>query len=336
MSESVVLCPGQGAQAVGMGRGWAQASAAARRVFEEADAILRDGGVDRLGAPLSSLCFEGPAERLNRTDASQPAIFTVSIACHAALRERGDERAAELGRPSAAAGLSLGEYTALCLAGAFDFAEGLRLVATRGKLMQEAAEASRGGMVALMGADEAQAQGLCDLAAEGDVLVAANFNAPGQIVLSGHAAACERAVGLAGSLGCRATPLVVAGAFHSPLMRPAADRMAESLAAADLRPPAFEVWSNVTAQPHPAEDLELLRRRLVEQIVSPVRWSQTCATLAAGSRPEPAPAASRAVEASPSPSGTSRKFHELAPGTVLKGLLRRIDRSCEVINHDQP
>ncbi|NNM26245.1 MAG: ACP S-malonyltransferase, partial [Phycisphaerales bacterium] len=241
MSDTIVLCPGQGAQAVGMGHAWREQSPAAAATFAEADAVLGD----RFGASLSSLCFEGPAERLNETLVSQPAIFTCSVACARALADGSSA-------PSyaAAAGLSLGEYTALHLAGVFDFADGLELVATRGRLMQQAADASQGGMVAVIGADEETATTLAADAAGDETLVPANFNAPGQIVLSGHRSACGRAVALAGERSLRATPLTVAGAFHSPLMQPAADAMAEVLAATALRPPSLPVWSNVTAAPH--------------------------------------------------------------------------------------
>lgn len=170
------------------------------------------------------ISFDGPAETLNRTDVSQPALYTCAIASFHAMQDRPDAPTI-----SACAGLSLGEYTALHLAGAFSFEDGLRLVATRGKLMQAAAEASRGGMVALIGADEAQAQAVCDGAAQGEVLVCANFNAPGQIVLSGHASACDRALEFASTVGCRATRLQVAGAFHSPLMASAAELMQKRL-----------------------------------------------------------------------------------------------------------
>lgn len=309
-SAKIILCPGQGAQAVGMGKAWHDASDAARRAFAEADEALGDS----LGAPLSEICFTGPAERLNQTDVSQPAIYVCSVACHRALEERNGPM-----NITAAAGLSLGEYTALHMAGVFNFIDGLRLVARRGQLMQQAAEQSRGGMVALIGADDAQAEEVCRRAmahAGGDqVLVCANLNAPGQIVLSGHAAACEAAVRVAAEMDLKATPLTVAGAFHSPLMQPAADQMAQTLAEADFRPPRAEVWSNVTAQPHDPADMELLKRRLVEQIVRPVRWSQTCQALASGGEIE---------------------YHELAPGTVLRGLMRRIDRNRKVISHDGP
>ncbi len=305
----VILCPGQGAQAVGMGKAWAEASPAAAAVFREADEVLGGG----LGRPLSELCFAGPPDRLNRTDVSQPAILACSIACWRGLLERGERRPI-----TATAGLSLGEYTALCLAGAIDFASALRLVARRGQLMQAAAEASDGGMVALIGADEAQADQVCRRATGGPenlVLVPANYNAPGQIVLSGHAEACERAVAGAGEHGLRASRLTVAGAFHSPLMQPAADRMGEALADAPFRRPRTAVWSNVTAEPHDAHDLELLRQRLVEQIVRPVRWAQCCRGL---------------------PDGDTISVVELAPGSVLRGLMRRIDRSRKVTSHDMP
>lgn len=309
----VILCPGQGAQAVGMGKAWFEASAAARAIFTQADAALGCS----LGAPLSEICFGGPAERLNRTDVSQPAIYACSVASYRALIEREGEF--EL---AAAAGLSLGEYTALHLAGVFDFVEGLKLVAQRGRLMQQAAESSRGGMVALIGGDEAQAQQVCDQTVSknpGEVLVCANFNAPGQIVLSGHTQSCARALDVASNLGLKATPLTVAGAFHSPLMQSAADQLAQVLAETSFQSPNIPVWSNVTAQPYDPVDLELLKRRLVEQIVSPVRWSQTCQALASQGQ-----------------IGYDRVWHEVAPGSVLRGLMRRIDRNIKVTSHDEP
>jgi [acyl-carrier-protein] S-malonyltransferase len=302
----VVLCPGQGAQAVGMGRAWCERSAAARTVFAEADQVLGD----RFGERFSTLCFEGPAERLNRTDIAQPAIYTCSVASYRGLLEQAGPL--EVG---AAAGLSLGEYTALYLAGTFEFRTGLDIVALRGRLMQDAADASEGTMVALTGADETQAEAICVSARGSGTLVAANFNAPGQIVLSGERTACEEAALAAERAGLRATPLAVAGAFHSPLMQPAADALAEALAGIPLQPPQVPVWANVTARPHDPGDLELLRDRLVQQIVSPVQWSRTCQGIAAGD---------------------TMAFHELAPGSVLRGLMRRIDRQKKVTSHDEP
>ena len=313
-AATVVLCPGQGAQAVNMGRAWAEASAAARAVFEEADALLAAD----LGSSLTSIMFDGPTDRLNQTNVSQPAIYACSVACFRGMAEVDGELPVV-----ATAGLSLGEYTALHLAGAFDFATGLRLVARRGALMQAAAEASQGSMVALIGATDEQADAVCDEARGDDVLIPANYNAPGQIVISGSAAACDRAVEVAAAHELRATALAVAGAFHSPLMDPAAAAMGEVLAEADISAPERPVWSNVTGAAHVADDLELLRRRLVEQIVQPVRWAQGCQDL---------------IEKAPALAGDpdTLSWHELAPGSTLRGLMRRIDRSTKVTSHDQP
>ena len=304
-----VPCPGQGAQAVTMGKAWFDASPEFRAVFTQADTILGT----RLGAPLSQLCFDGPADRLNRTDVSQPAIFVAGVACWRGLLAKWSCGNGEANL-AAAAGLSLGEYTALHLAGAIGFEEALELVTLRGRAMQDAAEASPGGMVALIGADEAQAQAICDKARASDVLVCANFNAPGQIVLSGHKVACDRAALVAAEMGLRATALVVAGAFHSPLMSPAADRLGAQLARTAIAAPRCTVVANVTALPHdPSPDS--IRRRLVEQLTSPVRWAQSCAWLAANVKAE---------------------IHELAPGKTLAGLMRRIDKSIKVNTHDDP
>lgn len=309
----VLLCPGQGAQTVGMGKAWADAHPASAQTFAAADEVVDLGGVGR----LSSLCFDGPADVLNRTDVSQPALYTAAVASYQGLLDRwgGAEVVATLG-------LSLGEYTALHLAGAFGFKDGLRLVATRGRLMQEAAEASQGGMVALVGADETQAEELCHEARGSDVLVPANFNAPGQIVVSGSAAACDRATEIAGRMGLRASRLQVAGAFHSPLMAPAAEGMAKALAEVEIEPLSTVVYSNVTGEPHDPANPELLKTRLIEQLTSPVRWSQDCAALAAA--------------LADTDDDDRPAVHELAPGKVLKGLFRRIDKTVEVINHDQP
>ncbi len=310
-SSHILLCPGQGAQTLGMGRAWCTASPAAAALFASADALIGNS----LGSSLSSICFDGPAETLNRTDVSQPALYTCAVASFHAMQTESNAIPVH-----SCAGLSLGEYTALHLAGAFSFADGLRLVAMRGRAMQEAAQASEGGMVALIGADESQAQAVCDGAAQGQVLVCANFNAPGQIVLSGHASACDRAVEVAAANGCRATRLQVAGAFHSPLMAPAAVQLRQALETVPFHPLQCPVWSNVTAKTHAENDPQLLKELLVEQLVNPVRWSQSMSALVAAlclgaHRPS---------------------LHELAPGSVLKGLMRRIDRSCEVTSHDQP
>jgi [acyl-carrier-protein] S-malonyltransferase len=293
-----ILCPGQGAQAVGMGKDYFAKSAAARSIFEQAN--------EQLGFDLASICFEGPEDRLNQTDISQPAIYVTGIACFAAAGESGIIHPETI---TAYAGLSLGEYTALHLAGAFTFADGLRLVAARGRFMQEAALATPSGMVSIIGADESAVVALCESAAQGEVLVPANFNSPGQIVVSGTLAGCGRITAAAEAAGHRAIPLKVAGAFHSPLMQSGADRMAVELEKADLRLPTRPVYANVTAQPH--TDVASMRKLLVEQIVKPVRWEQTMQQLAVV---------------------PDAQFIELAPGRVLTGLLKKINRRLPVEN----
>lgn len=308
-TQITLLCPGQGAQTVGMGKAWADASPEAKAVFDAADAFLGD----RLGAPLSTLCFEGPEDRLNQTDTAQPALYTCAIAALAGwcAQQGTTPDALDL---ACAAGLSLGEYTALHAAGAISFEDGLELVTLRGRAMQDAAEASQGGMVALIGADEDQATQVCEKAAEGETLVPANFNAPGQIVISGHATACDRAIPVAEELGLRATKLAVAGAFHSPLMAPAADRLSEALAKVEFAAPRCPVMSNVTGQPHEA-DAASVRARLADQLTGAVRWAECCSHLNSAFGGEP---------------------HELAPGKTLAGLMRRIDRGVKVTPHDGP
>lgn len=334
MPSRVILCPGQGAQFVGMGKAWFDRSPEARAVFEQADQLLGD----RLGAPLTKLCFEGPAERLNQTDVSQPAIFACSLAAWAGLLaawQAGPRGGVAEAGVVATAGLSLGEYTALCLAGVFSFEHGLELVVLRGRAMQDAADAVKqpdgapgSGMVALIGADAAQADTVCAEARGSEVLVPGNFNAPGQIVISGHIGACKRAVDVAGKLGLRATALPVAGAFHSPIMQPAADRLRTALVQTPVAPPRCPVLSNVTGKPHAADPgvggtiEDAIRARLVAQLTSPVRWEQDCAYLAGHMKAE---TASAPVE-----------YHELAPGKTLAGLMRRIEKSIKVETHDEP
>lgn len=318
--STILLCPGQGAQAVGMGKAWFDASPEARQVFDAADGALGK----RLGAPLSKLCFEGPVETLNKTDVSQPAIYVTSVACWKGIIAKTGHGNGEAPL-SAAAGLSLGEYTALHLAGAISFLDGLELVTLRGRAMQDAAEAAPSGMLALIGADEAQAAAVCDEARDGDVLVCANFNAPGQVVLSGSKAAIERANGVATGKGLRTAVLPVAGAFHSPLMAPAAERLRAALAKTAIKEPRCPVISNVTALPHaplqaspsaPGRTMaESIREALVAQLTSPVRWAQSCQWMAANVKGE---------------------NHEVAPGATLAGLMRRIDRNLKVTSHDTP
>ena len=301
--QLIILCPGQGAQAVGMGQGWHDASDAAKKVFAEAN--------DVLGFDLTKLCFGGPADDLNKTDVAQAAIYTVSVACHRALIENDTVKA----RPDAVAGLSLGEFTALHLAGCFGFADGLKLVRLRGQAMQDAADANPGTMVALTGdVTEEAVVALCDRARGDGVLVPANFNNPMQVVVSGSADACERAVAAADESGFKAIPLTVAGAFHSPLMQPAADRLREALDATTFKAPRATVIANVTAQAHGGEH-NTIKQLLVDQLTSPVRWTQSM---------------QHATTNLPG------RYVELAPGKVLSGLMRRIDRGTKVQNHAEP
>ncbi|MEN0021272.1 MAG: ACP S-malonyltransferase [Planctomycetota bacterium] len=322
--DVVLLCPGQGAQSVGMGKAWADASPEARAIFERADAVLAADDVWNETAALSSLCFDGPADTLNKTNVAQPALYTAAIASwHGWCAAEGwDPASAPI---AAAAGLSLGEYTALHLAGAFDFETGLSLVALRGRAMQDAAEASASGMVALIGADEASAQALCDAVLEGhpeDVLVVANLNAPGQVVISGSKAACDRAVEAASDHSLKATPLSVAGAFHSPLMAPAAERLAAKLVDTQIAQPRCPVLANVAGTPHAPTDPadsgtigETIRLRLVEQLTGSVRWADNLRWIL---------------------DNVSAPLHELAPGKTLAGILRRIERSAKAVSHDAP
>jgi [acyl-carrier-protein] S-malonyltransferase len=295
-SHTYILCPGQGAQAVGMGKDLCAAFPAARAVFDSARQIL--------DWDLASICFDGPEERLNQTDVSQPAIFVTSVASFQAARDAGVINPQAI---FALAGLSLGEYTALHLAGVFSFEDGLKLVAARGKYMQQAAVASPSGMVAVLGADEEAVVKLCLESAGGEVLVPANLNAPGQIVVSGSAGACARVLKAAEAAGFKATALKVAGAFHSPLMQPAADRMRAELECVSFASPAKPVYSNVTARPH--ETPGSIKRLLVEQIVSPVQWERTMRTIL------------------PDEQG---RYVELAPGRSLAGLAKRINRRLPI------
>lgn len=301
--ETFLLCPGQGAQSIGMGRVWSESNTTVRDTLSEADSILGD----QLGQPLTTLCFEGPAESLNQTNVAQPALFAVGVAVWRALAKQGHQL-------SGAAGLSLGEYTALVAAGAMDFADGLRVVAERGRLMQDAAVARAGGMVAVIGAEDDVVAQLASDAAQGGVLSCANFNAPGQVVIAGDSEACDRAEALAAERGMRCSRLSVAGAFHSEHMAPAAEGLAKVLESVDLRAPSVPVWSNVTAQPH-SSDSSTIRANLVAQLTSPVRWAESCQNF---------------------PAAGTLEFHESAPGTVLRGLMRRIDRERKVTSHDEP
>lgn len=300
-SGSAVVFPGQGSQAVGMGRAAYESSLRARSVFERANEIL--------GFDLTQLCFDGPAAELEKTDIQQPAIFAVSAALWEAMAEAG----VDLAQFTVAGGLSLGEYTALYAAGAFSFDDGLRLVRRRGQLMQQAALASPSGMLSLVGADESVARTLCDRAREGDVLAPANFNCPGQIVISGSRAAVERAQRLSEEVGCRAVALPVAGAFHSPLMEPAAAELAKVLADVEVRTPRIPVIANVDGDYH--RDPPTIRDSLRRQVTHPVLWQRCIERLQADG---------------------VNQFVEVGPGRVLTGLLRKIDRRAAGVSVQGP
>ncbi len=299
MGRTAVMFPGQGAQSVGMGRDVAEAFPAARRTFAEAN--------DLLGFDLASLCFDGPAERLEATDVCQPAIFVVSVAVWRALEASGQTFDPA---PGAAAGLSLGEYTALWLAGSLTFSDALTLVRERGSLMQSAAERVGSGMVSVTGLSVQEVESLCLDAGGGDVLSIANFNCPGQIVISGTIESCNRALALCEQRGGRATALRVAGGFHSKLMEPAAEGLRAALARVKVSGPRIPVVSNVTADYHRGP--ESIRQTLHEQLVRPVRWQASMERLIA--------------------EGFDR-FVEVGPGRVLTGMMRRINRAVRAENY---
>jgi [acyl-carrier-protein] S-malonyltransferase len=284
-----------------MGRTLVEQLPAAQALFAEAERIL--------GYDLAAMCLEGPAEQLNSTVHSQPALFVTSLAALESLRQTQPEVCE---RAAGAAGLSLGEYTALVFAGALPFADGLRLVRERGAAMQAAAEEAAGGMVAVLGLQEDQVSSVCDAARnEGEILQVANLLCPGNIAVSGHAASLARVPEHAEAAGAmRSVPLAVAGAFHTPLMLSAADRLSQALRKAPFANARIPVWANVDARPHQsaAEFPDLL----MQQLTAPVRWQQTIeAMLAEG----------------------FDGFYEVGPGRVLKGLLKRIDRriACESV-----
>ena len=295
--KTAFLFPGQGAQVVGMGKDVAEAVPQAADVFSRANEIL--------GFDLATLCFEGPDEKLNTTAMSQPAIFVTSVSLLEALKTKSDLI------PDITAGLSLGEYTALYAAGAMSFEDALRLVAKRGQAMQAAAEASEGGMVSIISMDPDQVKALCDQASQGEPLQPANFNCPGQIVISGAKAACDRAEALAVEMGAaKAVRLQVAGAFHTDLMAPAADALGEALTNCKLHDPSpVRILANTTADYYP--DTDAIRPSLVKQLTSAILWQGSMEKLLA-----------EGVES----------FYEIGPGRVLTGLMRRIHRKTRVNN----
>jgi [acyl-carrier-protein] S-malonyltransferase len=283
--------PGQGAQKVGMGRALADAFPICRDTFAEADAAL--------GEPLSTLCFEGPADRLMLTENTQPAILAMSTAVARLAVARGLA-------PAFAAGHSLGEYSAHVAAGTLSFADALRTVRRRGRYMQEAVPVGTGAMAAILGLDADGVARACAEAADGEVVTPANLNAPGQVVIAGHAAAVARASERAMALGARrAIRLAVSAPFHCPLMKPAEERLAPELRALAAQDPSVPVVANVDAEPKRTAAASI--DALIRQVSSPVRWEDVVKRLVA--------------------EGVTR-FIELGPGTVLAGLIRKIDRSA--------
>ena len=300
MSRIAFLFPGQGAQTVGMGQRLAESLPSAAALYQRAGEVL--------GYDLAKLCFEGPAEELDSTVYSQPALFTTSLAALEALRAESPE--VVLGC-EAAAGLSLGEYTAMVFAGVMEFEDGLALVQKRGAAMQEASDATPSGMVSILGLERVEVEALCDKARGDETLDIANLLCPGNIAISGTNAACERAAEMAPGFGAmKAVPLAVAGAFHTKIMHPADQRLAEALADVTMRPPRIPVISNVDAQPH--DDPEEIRQLLIKQVLHQVRWEDSMRSLL---------------------DQGFDQFYEVGPGRVLRGLLRRIARkvACQSV-----
>ena len=293
MNKTALLFAGQGAQVTGMGKDLAEKFPSAKTWFARANAAL--------GCDLAGICFNGPEADLTKTENAQPGIFLVSWVAFQLLKERVPNL-----KFDAVAGLSLGEFTALTAAGTMSFEDGLRVVRQRGKFMQEACDATKGGMAAIIGLDEAPTREVC---AEAGVVLA-NLNCPGQLVISGEAVKIVKACELAKARGAkRALPLPVAGAYHSPLMASAQPKLGAELAKVNLVSPIMPVISNVTAQAHgtPVE----ISARLVEQVTSPVLWENSMRYLLA--------------------QGCTR-FIELGPGTALSGFMKRIDKTAQMLN----
>lgn len=295
MPTIACMFPGQGAQFVGMGRSVVERCPAAQRLFDQARNVL--------GFDLAELCFQGPAERLDSTVISQPALFVCSLAAVELLRQDSPD---VIDQCQFAAGLSLGEYTALVFAGAMSFEDGLRVVKTRGEAMQAAADANPSGMVSALLLDRDQVTRVCQQANLAGRMWIANYLCPGNTVLSGDKPACAQAVTFIEQAGGKPVPLSVAGAFHTPLMESACERLSAELLQVTLQPPRIPVVSNVDAQPH--ADPDEIRQLLVRQVVNPVQWEDSVRYLIAQG---------------------ADKFYEVGPGKVLKGLLRRIDRKLD-------
>lgn len=294
--NTAFVFPGQGSQYAGMGKDLADAYPAARRVFDAID--------DALGFSISKLCFEGPEEELKLTENTQPAILAVSSAIHAVLEEKGATRR------DLVAGHSLGEYSAIVSVGGLTPAEAAKIVRARGRFMQEAVPVGTGGMAALIGPSVEDARAICEEAAQGEILSVANINAPGQIVIAGTKSAIERAIEVAKSRGVRrALPLPVSAPFHCELMTPAAERLEPILESADFHDLWFSLISNVDASP--IGTAHAVRNALLRQVASPVRWVESVQKM---------------VEMG------VKRFVEIGPGSVLTGLIKRIDSNVELVN----
>lgn len=299
MAKAAFLFPGQGAQFVGMAAELCRALPAAQQLFDQA--------ADILGYDLLKVCAEGPAEKLNSTVVSQPALYVASLAALESLRVKEPQAESDC---VATAGLSLGEYSALAFAGSLTFADGLRLVQTRGQAMQAASDATPSGMVSVLGLPVEKVEELCGNARSAGIVSVANLLCPGNIVVSGTKAACDEVERLAPAAGAMKTiRLPVAGAFHTTIMKPADETLAVALARTELKPPRVPVWSNVDARPH--RDPDEVRGLLVRQVLEPVLWEKTMRNLLAD--------------------GVTR-FYEIGPGRVLAGLLKRVERKVVCIN----
>jgi [acyl-carrier-protein] S-malonyltransferase len=294
--NTAFVFPGQGSQIAGMGKDVAEAYPAAKRVFDEID--------EALGFPISQLCFEGPEDQLKLTENTQPAILAVSAALYAVIRESG------AANRDLVAGHSLGEYSAIVAAGGLAPAEAAKVVRARGRFMQEAVPVGSGSMAALLGPSVDEARSICEAAAEGEIVSVANINAPGQIVIAGTKEGVERAIAVAKSRGVRrALPLPVSAPFHCELMKPAEERLRPILEAAPLQDLDVALVSNVDASP--IGTATAVRNALLRQVASPVRWVESVERMIAMG---------------------VRRFVEIGPGSVLTGMIKRIDGSVELLN----
>ena len=288
------LFPGQGAQTVGMGQALSAEMPAAKELFDRANDIL--------GYDLADICFHGPTEKLNSTIISQPALYVTSMA---ALEKLKSEQPKVFENCQAAAGLSLGEYTAIAFAGGMNFEDGLRLVQARGQAMQEAADETPSGMVSVLGLDREQTEQVCeDSRVDGEILQVANLLCKGNIAVSGHQGSCDRVESVAQKAGAmKCVPLAVAGAFHTPIMESAVAKLSAALDTIELSPTRIPVYSNVDGKPHQSPDE--IRDLLVRQVCGPVLWQQSVEQMLADGVDE---------------------FYEIGVGRVLRGLMKRINR----------